>query len=165
MTFDALKAGDAVFIDANVFIYHCNGISSDCKQFLSRCSDKNIAGYSATFTLAEVLHRFMIAEAVRKKYIRSKNPVKQLKKHPEIITHLSDYSADVASIQTMNITILDLTQKTLHTSEAIRNTEGLLTNDSLLLAVMKQANLTKLATNDNDFDHIRWLDLYKPADV
>ena len=53
-----------------------------------------------------------------------------------------------ATIQKMNITILDLTQKTLNTSEHIRKTEGLFTNDSLILAAMKHANLTKLATNE-----------------
>lgn len=39
------------------------------------------------------------------------------------------------------------------------------TNDSLILAVMRHANLTKLATNDRDFDHIAWLDVYAPADI
>lgn len=165
MTFDALRRGAKIFLDANIFVYHFGELSIGCKTLLRRCSQRELRGYTAISVLAEVLHRLMIVEAVKEGDIRPKNPVQQLKKHPEIITHLSDYSADVATIQTMNITILDLTQKTLHTSEAIRNAEGLLTNDALLLAVMKQANLTKLATNDNDFDHLRWLDLYKPTDV
>lgn len=46
-----------------------------------------------------------------------------------------------------------------------RKTEGLLTNDSLLITPMKQAGLSKLATNDDDFDNIAWLDIYKPSDV
>ncbi len=165
MTFDALISGDSVFIDANIFIYHFNGISSECKHVLSRCSSKDIVGYSSTFILAEVLHRLMIGEAIRKKYIRAKNPVKQLKKHPEIIKKLSEYNADVATIQEMNITILECTQHSVKTSEAIRSSEGLLTNDSLILAAMKQAHLSKLATNDNDFDRIARLDIYKPTDV
>ena len=165
MTFDALQSGDSVFIDANIFIYHFNGISSECKSFLSRCSRKDIAGYSSAFVLAEVLHRLMIAEAIRKNYIRAKNPVKQLKKHPDIITKLSDYSADVATIHDMNVTILPLTEERIRDSKTLRKTVGVLTNDSLILAAMKHANLSKLATNDRDFDHIAWVNVYSPSDI
>ncbi len=165
MTFDDLRKGAAIFLDANIFVYHFGELSGECKRLLSRCAQKEFKGYTSTSVLAEVLHRLMIVEAVKKKYISAKNPVKQLKKHPEIITQLSEYSADVATIQEMNISILDVTPKTLKSSEAIRKTDGLLTNDSLILAAMKNANLAKLVTNDNDFSHIAWLDVYKPTDV
>lgn len=165
MTFDQLQPGEKIFIDANIFVYHVNGISSECKHFLSRCSQKEIIGYTSTFVLAEILHRLMIAEAIRKKYIRTKNPVQQLKKHPEVVKQLSDYIADVVKIREMNVKILDLTPKCIEESANIRKTEGLLTNDSLIVATMKQASFSKLATNDDDFDNIAWLDIYKPSDV
>jgi predicted nucleic acid-binding protein len=165
MTFDTLLPGDSVFVDANIFIYHFNGISSQCKHFLSRCTSQDIAGYSSAFVLAEVLHRLMIAEAIRKNYIRAKNPLKQFKKHPEIIAQLTDYSADVATIHDMNITIIPLTEQHILESEAVRKSERILTNDSLILAVMKHANLTKLATNDRDFDRVAWLNVYAPTDI
>ncbi len=165
MTFDTLQQGDRVFVDANIFVYHCNGTSSECKQFLLRCSRKEIQGVTSTSVIAEVLHRLMIAEAVRKGYVSQKNPVKKLKSHPEIIKTLSDYVQDVKNLYDMNLTILPLTPECIDESADIRRKEGLLTNDSLIVTTMKNAGITKLATNDNDFDHISWLEIYKPADV
>jgi predicted nucleic acid-binding protein len=165
MTLRDIRAKDRVFIDANIFVYHFNGISLECKHLLSRCSQEIIDGYTSAFVVAEVIHRLMIAEALRKSLIRAKNPVKQLKNHPEIVTQLSDYTADVSKIHTMNITILEFDRKAIEVSADIRQKEGLLTNDSLILAMMKIAGLSKLATRDNDFERIPWLQLYQPSDI
>lgn len=165
MTFDGLLAGECIFIDANIFTYHFNGISIECQQFIERCSRKEITGFTSTSVPAEVLHRLMIAEAFRKELINLKNPVQQLKNHPEIVKLLVDYQRDVAKIWEMNIRVLTLTRRCFQLSESIRQAVGLLTNDSLILAVMKQVNLSKLATNDNDFGKISWLEVYQPADI
>lgn len=76
MNFDALKKGDSVFIDANIFIYNFGGHSAECKDVLLRCARGELRGTTATFILAEVLHRLMIAEATAKGFISDKNPVK-----------------------------------------------------------------------------------------
>lgn len=165
MTFDMIQTGDRVFIDANIFLYHFGEASAECKVFLTRCSNREIMGYTSTSVLAEVLHRAMLIEAVKKGYITARNPVQQLKKHPDIITQLSQYTIDVDNIFEMEIAILALTKACLETSRKVRQTEGLLTNDSLLAATMKNAGISKLATHDNDFDHISWLEIYKPTDV
>ena len=39
MTFDAIEEGSAVFIDANVFIYHFAGASPQCTALLSRAAN------------------------------------------------------------------------------------------------------------------------------
>lgn len=163
--FETLQKGDKIFIDTNIFLYHFGEVSTECKALLAQCSSKEITGYTSTSVLAEVLHRAMIVEAVKKNYISAKNPVQQLKKHPEIIKQLSEYIKDVAQIFDMDINILTLTKACIETSAKIRQIEGLLTNDSLVVAVMKNAGISKLATHDNDFDHITWLEIYKPSDV
>lgn len=65
----------------------------------------------------------------------------------------------------MNIAIFNLTEECIKVSAEIRKSEGLLTNDSLAVAAIKNAGLSKFATNDTDFDHIPWLTIYKPSDV
>ena len=60
-----LHDGDSVFVDANIFIYHFGGHSSQCKAFLERCACRELRGYTSTPILAEVLHRLMIAEGTR----------------------------------------------------------------------------------------------------
>ena len=92
----------------------------------------------------------MVAEALQKGFINEKNPVKQLKEKPEIIKKLSTYNHDMNKIFEMNINILELTKEYLKENEKIRKEEGLLTNDSVLAATMKELRLLNLATNDND---------------
>lgn len=165
MIFDELLPGDRFFIDANIFVYHCNGVSVECKALISRCSRKDVRGFTSTAVITETMHRLMIAEAIRKGYIGSKNSVRKLKEHPEIVKQLSEYIEDIQEIYKMNITILSLSSQCIKASTNLQQTEGLLTNDSLIVKVMQDSGISKLATNDNDFDQIPWLQVYKPSDV
>ena len=36
MTFDELRDGEAIFLDANIFVYHFLGLSQQCKELLWR---------------------------------------------------------------------------------------------------------------------------------
>lgn len=165
MRLDAIRNGDSVFIDANIFIYNFGGQSTECKDVLLRCAKGELRGITSTFIVAEVLHRLMVAEAIEKKFITDKNPVKQLKEHPDIIKKLSTYIHDVEKIGDMNLEVLELTYEYIKTSAAVRRSEGILTNDSLVVAAMRDMGVSNLLTNDNDFDRIEQLRIYKPSDV
>ncbi len=65
----------------------------------------------------------------------------------------------------MNITILDLTTEVVRESAEIRREEGLLTNDSFVIAHMREQRLTKLVTANGDFDRRDGIEVYKPADL
>lgn len=66
MTFDTLQPGERLFIDANIFVYHCNEVSPECKALIARCSRKEIMGFTSTAVIIEAMHRLMIAEALRR---------------------------------------------------------------------------------------------------
>lgn len=91
--------------------------------------------------------------------------MKKLKANPGIVRNLSEYNNQAASISGMNIRILEITSRIMISSAHIRRTEGLLTNDSIAAAVMKEDKISNFATNDDDFDHIQWLNIYKPSDL
>lgn len=165
MTFDELKHGDGIFIDANIFIYNFGARSPECRDLLLRCAKGDLSGYTLTSVLAEVLHRLMIAEAIEKAHINEKNPLRKLRENPEIIKKLTTYIKNVEKISEMNIKIIALTNELIKKSAKIRHTEGLLTNDSLVVAALKDLRLVNLATNDNDFDCIKWLTVFKPSDL
>jgi hypothetical protein len=60
MNLDDLMAGDAVFLDANVFTYHFQphpawGVS--CTRFLHRIENQEIVGFTTIPVLGEVCHR------------------------------------------------------------------------------------------------------------
>jgi predicted nucleic acid-binding protein len=165
MTLADLRDGDSVFIDANIFIYHFGGHSTECKTFLEHCARRELLGYTSTSTLAEVLHRLMVAEAIQRKLVTAKAAIKRLRANPELVKQLTKYHEDVSKIEQMNLTILSFTLEVLTRSKEIRESEGLLTNDSFVVAFMHDQGLTKLATANGDFDRVHGLEVYKPADL
>jgi len=46
-----LPAGQTVFIDANIFIYHFTGLSRECSRFLERCAWGDPCGISVLATV------------------------------------------------------------------------------------------------------------------
>jgi predicted nucleic acid-binding protein len=165
MTFDQLRPGDEVFLDANIFIYYYLGSSQQCRLLLDQCRQGVLRGHTATFVLAEVVHRLMLIEAVERQLATPGKVVKQLREKPAIIQQLSKYSAAVPQIKAMNIEISPLNLTTLEISADVRKQHGLLTNDSLLVAAMQELNMQKLATLDRDFARISGLLTYQPTDV
>ena len=165
MTLADLREGDSVFIDANVFIYHSGGRSVECKTLLERCARRELLGYTSTPVLAEVLHRLMVAEAVQKRLVTVKTAVKKLRGNPDLVRQLSQYHEDVSKIRQMNLVILSFTLEILSASEGVRKNDGLLTNDSFVVAFMHERGLTKLATANSDFDRVGGIKVYKPTDL
>ncbi len=165
MNLDDLQPGDRVFLDANIFVYHFLGLSPDCRQLLSRCHQGELSGVTATFIVAEVMHRLMTAEAVARQLITSSQVVKKLRERPDIVQQLQRPNQCPAQIKAMKIEIKPLLVSTLEASATVRQQYGLLTNDSLLVAAMQEANLQKLATLDQDFARISGLLVYQPTDV
>lgn len=165
MTFNSLKKGDIIFIDANIFIYNFGAQSVECKELLLRCAKGDLTGYTLTSVLLEVLHRLMIAEAIERGYITDKSPLKKLRENPEIIKKLTTYIQNVEKIGEMNINVVSLTHELIKKSAKIRQSEGLLTNDSIIVAAIKDLGLSNLGTNDSDFDDIKWLNIFKPSDL
>jgi predicted nucleic acid-binding protein len=65
----------------------------------------------------------------------------------------------------MHLTILPLRLAIVQASAEVRTGEGLLTNDSFVIAFMRAQGLTRLATGNGDFDRVGGLAIYKPADL
>ncbi len=165
MTLAELLDGDSVLLDANIFIYHFGGRSPECKTFLERCARRELLGYTSTPILAEVLHRLMIAEAIAKGLVTAKTAIRRLGESPELVKQLARYQEDVDKIFQMNLTIVVLTSEVVRRSAEVRKSEGLLTNDSLVVACMRAQGLTKVATANGDFDKVSGITVYKPTDL
>jgi predicted nucleic acid-binding protein len=160
-----LRDGDRVFIDANIFIYHFGGRSLECKALLERCARRELLGYTSTPILAEVLHRRMVAEAIARGFVTARTAVRKLGETPEMVKQLTQYQEDVNKIPHMYLTILPLTLDIVQASAEIRKGEGLLTNDSFVIAFMRAQGLTQLATANGDFDRVGGMAIYKPTDL
>ena len=109
MTFDELRDGEAIFLDANIFVYHFLGLSQQCKELLKRCRDGLLQGTTASFILAETVHRLMVAEAVEQKLVTSKNALKKLRERLRKSFSNSRKHAEECTDRAMNIESVALT--------------------------------------------------------
>src|SRR5262245_6983638 len=165
MNFDDLQPGDQVFLDSNIFVYHFLGLSQDCRQILSRCHQETLKGITSSFIVAEVMHRLMTAEATSRQLVTPSQVVKKLRERPDIVKQLQAPDQCVARIKEMKIEIAPLTVSMLEASASVRQQYGLLTNDSLLIAAMRELNLQKLVTLGQDFAQVSGLLFYQPSDI
>jgi len=165
MTFDELDEGAAVFIDANVFIYHFVKRSPQCSSFLERCESRELRGATSVLVLAEVSHRLMMIEAVEKGLVSPGNVARKVGAQTDLVRQLSNYEVGVQAICTMSIEIAPVTELTLLQGLRLQRLYGLLTNDSLIVATMLQGGLRLLATADRRFASVSEIETVMPSDL
>lgn len=71
-----------------------------------------------------------------------------------MVKQLTRYQEDVRQIPHMSLTLVPLMLAIVQASAAVRTPEGLLTNDSFVIAFMRAQGLTQLATANGDFDRV-----------
>jgi len=165
MTLKDIPQGAEIFIDANIFIYHFTGNSSECSEVLARCEDGELTGVTSAIVTAEVMHRMMLAEASLKKLAKAPQIVKKLKERPEIVCRLTDYFVVVQAIFEMGIKVYPLAPELILNSQVIRSRYGLMVNESLIAATMREIGVEAMATNDDGFSRVEWIKIHKPGDV
>ena len=105
----------------------------------------------------------MLAEIVRRHGVSPQGLLSRIKKHPELLDSLSEHKQVAALAETLQLTVEPLTLDFLKEGADLSPQQRLLTNDALLLAVVKKLGLSYLATNDDDFDSIPGLTVCKPT--
>jgi len=163
MKLKEIPQGAEIFIDANIFIYHFTGNSAECSEVLALCEDGELTGVTSAIVTAEVMHRMMLAEASLKKLAKAPQIVKKLKEKPEIVCRLADYFVAVQAIFEMGIKVYPLKPELILNSQAIRSRYGLMVNDSLIAATMREIGVEAIATNDDGFSKVEWIKVYKPG--
>jgi predicted nucleic acid-binding protein len=162
----AIPAGSDVLIDANVFIYGLTAQSAQCKAFLERCSREEVTGISLYEILHETTHKFMIAEARAKGlFAGPEKGAKYLSRHPEEVKLLADYWVNTLKLLALNVILLPMEQSVLQVAQAERVAAGLLTNDSIIVAAMREYGISQIATNDNMFDTVAGVSVFSPTDL
>jgi predicted nucleic acid-binding protein len=166
MTFADLAAGDSVFLDANTFIYHYGpdpALGPACSQLLQRIENQELTGLTSVHLLAEVVHKLMTIEANALFGWPMAGMANRLRRHPGEVQKLSAYRVALDQLSQSRLQILDVPVATLQSAAAICRQTGLLINDALVVALMQQHGLTRLASHDADFDRVPGLTRYAPA--
>ena len=159
-----LPSGSDVFLDANVFVNALLGQSVECLELLQRCTREDVYGATTLHVINEATHRLMLAEACAAGIIAKQHP-SLLGKRLQAITTLSKYWIQTQTILTMNMAILPVEEACLYGAHSVRSSYGMLTNDSLIVAAMRDYGLSIVASADGDFDHIMGLTRYTPTDL
>lgn len=165
MTLNDIPSGSSVYVDANIFIYHFTGVSSEATGFLRRCESGELKAYTGSLVTLEVLHRLMIIEARMKGLITESSPARQLAANPDIVASIQDYNYHVARIPEMGVTVLDLPENFVSRSIEFRQRYSLLTNDSIIVLDMEEAGLYWLASSNRAFDRIPSIQRVAPGDL
>lgn len=156
--------GTSVMVDANIIAYHAiraEGLTDVIAPFLERVETGSLRGFTTTVLVAEALHRVMAAEAAQAHSLPAVRIVQRLKEKPDLVRTLP-HRPLTRDVLGMRIGIEVVTTELLTRAEALFTLHGLLTNDSITLAVMEHLGLTHIATNDDDFDAVPGLTVWKP---
>ena len=165
MRIERLPNGTRVFADANVLTYALSTVEpvhSLTASLIERSARQEIQVFTSASQAANVIHRAMIIEAKAVLQVPSSKIIAYLKAHPDAVRRLTRYRQVPGELSRARVRILDVTYREIHASKQYRDDYGLLTDDSIMLAVMERHNLVDLATNDEDFKRIPGLRLWMP---
>ena len=165
MTFADLDAGETIFLDANLFVYHfvadpLYGVA--CSQLLQRVENQEIRGLTSTHILTEMAHRIMTVEAIGGCAWPVAGIARRLRQHPALVQQLAGFHQAVERVLQSRIQVLTIPVPLVAAGTMLSRQMGLLSNDALIVAVMQANGLSKLASSDQDFDRIPWLTRYEP---
>jgi predicted nucleic acid-binding protein len=166
MIFADLVARQQVFLDANTLVYHFGPhvtLGPACNQLVQRIENQELDGFTSTHVLTEVAHRMMLVEASALPSWSAVNVRSRLQKQPAVIQSLSRFQNVIATILQSRIQILTISPALILQATGISQATGLLSNDALIVAVMRSHGLTNLASHDTDFDRVPGITRYAPA--
>ncbi|ODS37978.1 MAG: hypothetical protein A7316_01425 [Candidatus Altiarchaeales archaeon WOR_SM1_86-2] len=157
--FDANK----IFIDANIFIYIFKNDwrTEHCKTLIDGIVDFDINGYISYSVLREVI-QFLIIDELRIEYNITE---KIIKSDPEYIDfeELRNYKEGFEYIKEIkNLEILTIDDETFSLATEFVGKYNLLLPDAIHAATCKLNEIEDIATNDDDFERVDFLTVWKP---
>ena len=166
MNLDDIPAGSLCVIDTNVLVYAEQGVSGQAQRLLRRCSKGEITGVLPQTVWQELTHRLMLAEVAMKHGSLGGNPAARLAGKPEIIRGLSLYQSKVRNLLDLGLRFESCTQDDLLRSAFdLQKRYGLLTNDSVILAVAVRLEADGLVSSDKGFRSVEEVTVFAPSDL
>jgi predicted nucleic acid-binding protein len=160
-----LPDGTACFVDANILYYALVPtpiVSELCLKLLDRAIAGHISLAISLSVLSDAVHKVMVSEAAQLAGRDRSGIVGYLGKHPELIARLVEYPQAMERLSAVPVTILPADEQLLRHATSLAVQHGLLTNDAMIVALMQRHQLTHLVSNDDDFDRVPGLTVWKP---
>ncbi len=166
MTFEDIPTGSAIFVDTNSFVYAFNSnphYGPACERLLQRIDNQELHAHTSVHVVAEMAHRLMTLETAS---ILGRSPsglANWLKRHPAEVQRLARYRKAIDELTLIGVQVLPVTGSQVSLAANISRQSGLLTNDAVIVIVMRDHGLTLLASHDADFDRVPGIARYAPA--
>ncbi len=160
-----IPQGAHCFVDANIFCYSFVSVpplTADCDDFIKRIERGEIAASTSSAVIAEAIHKVMLTEAVQAHGLPHQGLAHRLQRKAQIIAALTEHKKVAPLIRALNIHVEPVTLELLERAADCSVQHQLLTNDALIIAVMEKLNLSHIATNDDNFDSVAGLTVWKP---
>jgi predicted nucleic acid-binding protein len=165
MNFAMIPAGEAVFVDANVFVYDFTPVAlygPASNALLKRFERKELQGITSSLVLHDVAHRAMTLEACQTLGWPYAGIGKRLRTHPAEIQRLTRFRRMLDEILALGVEVLDVSVKHVLLAGDLSRRHGLLSGDALVVAMMQSNGLVNLASGDNDFDRVPGIVRFSP---
>lgn len=161
-----IEPGTTIFIDANVLLYAVSGhwkYGNSSKWLLESINDGEYNGITSVLVCNEVFHRSLIAEIVERECISPKSVSECLKNDLGLVKESTKAWAAIGKIKQINhMAVVGIDGSIFDLALKISKKYGLLSNDALHLAIMKQEGVGTIASNDRDFSSVEWIQIWRP---
>jgi predicted nucleic acid-binding protein len=140
MTFAQLGTGAAVFVDANIFVFHFAPdprFQVACSQLLLRIEAQDLTGFTSTPIISEVGHRLMTTEARQRFGWSGGKVTARLRQNPAVCQSLTGFRTAIENILQSRTQVLTVAPVLLLTAAMLSQQHGLLANDALIVAIMQ----------------------------
>lgn len=159
----AIPAGSWVAIDTNILVYANQGRSPECAELLRRCAAGDLQGVVPAPMVAELIHGLMLIEARENSWIERSNAARALAERPDLVRRLMRYEAQMREFFGIGLRIEPVGAADFLEALRIQRETGLLTNDSLLLAVARRLGSEAVATADQAIARASGFTVYSPG--
>ncbi len=105
----------------------------------------------------------MLAEAAARGFITTPT-ARALRSRSEVIPNLRAYWQRAEPVLRMDLLFVPMSES-LRQAHVERAANALLTNDSMIVACMRQYGIPFIASNDEDFGAISGITLFRPEDL
>jgi predicted nucleic acid-binding protein len=159
-----LPDGSVSFVDANILVYHFVAhaeLSDECRRYLRRVVAGDITAVSVESVIADAVHKVM-AEEARLQHALDRGAIRFLQRHPNEIAKLSAFVEAAKQLEQMPIRLLAVDLIAVREGAELSQKYGLLTNDAIIVVLMQRHGIPHLATNDDDFDRVPGITVWKP---
>jgi predicted nucleic acid-binding protein len=161
-----IVAGGTVFVDANILVFALANHATYgalCDEFLDRVENQEIIAFTSAHVVGEVIHRMMTIEASNRFGWPVQGIANRLRRHPAEVQQLVRPRQALDEIAAARVNVLAVTVPHVSDATDISRKIGLLYNDALVVAMMRDQAITQLASLDSDFDLVPGVVRFAPS--